>query len=125
MGGVRSRCGAGDGAAHLVRRDHRERGIGGPAPTDLGFHASDPANDTALLVSSASRLVIRAGLPPVRLHDLRHLAASLICRATRDLQLTSPAARPLIRGDTEQVYLSVVRGRRAAGRGAGRRAGTP
>ncbi len=31
----------------------------------------------------------RAGLPPIRLHDLRHTAASLTYRATRDLKLVS------------------------------------
>jgi integrase len=31
----------------------------------------------------------RAGLPPIRFHDLRHTAASLTYRATRDLKLVS------------------------------------
>ena len=35
------------------------------------------------------RLVVRGDLPPIRLHDLRHTAASLTYRATRDLKLVS------------------------------------
>ncbi len=58
------------------------------------------ADGSALVPDSASqrfdRLVLRAGLPPVRLHDLRHLAASLTYRATKDLKLTlrCSATRP-------------------------------
>jgi integrase len=52
--------------------------------TELVFAKADGA---ALVPDSVSqrfdRLVIRAGLPPVRLHDLRHLAAGLTYRATR------------------------------------------
>ena len=35
------------------------------------------------------RLVINSQMPPIRLHDLRHAAASLTYRATRDLKLVS------------------------------------
>jgi hypothetical protein len=45
------------------------------------------------------RLVVRAALPPVQLHDLWRLAASLIYRATRDLELTESDARPRVRRD--------------------------
>ncbi len=53
------------------------------------------------------RLVIRTGLPPVRLHDLRHLAASLTYRATKDLKLTSQMLGHSSTAITEQVYTSV------------------
>jgi hypothetical protein len=33
------------------------------------------------------RLAFRAGLPPIRLHDLRHVAATLLLAATHDLKL--------------------------------------
>jgi hypothetical protein len=51
--------------------------------------------------------VIRTGLPPVRLHDLRHLAASLTYRATKDLELTSQMPGHASTAITEQVYTSV------------------
>jgi len=48
---------------------------------------------TALDPNSASdrfdRLVKLSGPPPIRLHDLRHTAASLTYRATRDLKVVS------------------------------------
>nr|WP_246405953.1 tyrosine-type recombinase/integrase [Modestobacter versicolor] len=53
------------------------------------------------------RLVVRAGLPPVRLHDLRHLAASLAYRATKDLKLTRQMLGHSSTAITEQVYTSV------------------
>lgn len=69
------------------------------------------ADGAALVPDSVSqgfdRLVIRTGLPPVRLHDLRHLAASLTYRATRDLKLTSQLFGHASTGITEQVYTSV------------------
>lgn len=66
---------------------------------------------SVLVPDSASqrfdRLVIRAGLPPVPLHDLRHLAASLTYRATKDLKLTSQMLGHSSTAITEQVYTSV------------------
>ena len=69
------------------------------------------ADGSALVPDSVSqrfdRLVIRTGLPPVRLHDLRHLAASLTYRATRDLKLTSQMLGRASTAITEQVHTSV------------------
>ncbi|MCW2538035.1 MAG: phage integrase [Modestobacter sp.] len=69
------------------------------------------ADGSALVPDSASqrfdRLVVRSGLPPVRLHDLRHLAASLTYRATRDLKLTSQMLGDASTAITEPVYTSV------------------
>ena len=69
------------------------------------------ADGSALVPESASqrfdRLAVRAGLPPVRLHDLRHLAASLTYRATKHLKLTSQMLGHSSRAITEQVSTSV------------------
>ncbi len=66
---------------------------------------------SALVPDSASqrfdRLVVRAGPPPVRLHDLRHLAASPTYRATKDPKLTSQMPGHSSMAITEQVYTSV------------------
>jgi hypothetical protein len=69
------------------------------------------ADGSTLVPDSVSqrfdRLVIRTGLPQVRLHDLRHLAASLTYRVTRDLKLTSQMLGHSSTAITEAVYTSV------------------
>ncbi|GAC1569993.1 MAG: tyrosine-type recombinase/integrase [Candidatus Dormibacteria bacterium] len=80
-----------------VLRAHRarqleERLAWGRAWVDTGqvFTRED---GSAVLPSSVGdrfdRLVRNADLPPIRLHDLRHTAASLTYRATRDLKVVS------------------------------------
>jgi hypothetical protein len=98
-----------------VLRPHRRRQTElrlrlGSAWVDTGL-VFTKADGSAVVPDSASqrfdRLVIRSGLPPVRLHDLRHLAASLTYRATRDLKLTSQLLGHASTAITEQVYTSV------------------
>jgi integrase len=98
-----------------VLRQHRRRQselrlLLGSAWVDTGL-AFTKADGSALVPDSVSqrfdRLVIRSGLPPVRLHDLRHLAASLTYRATKDLKLTSQMLGHSSTAITEQVYTSV------------------
>jgi integrase len=78
-----------------VLRAHRaaqmaERAEWGDLWTDTGkvFTRED---GTALHPETATmrfeRLAFRAGLPPIRLHDLRHVAATLLLAATHDLKL--------------------------------------
>ena len=98
-----------------VLRAHRRRQaelrlLLGTAWVDSGL-VFTKADGSALVPDSASqrfdRLVVRAGLPPVRLHDLRHLAASLTYRATKDLKLTSQMLGHSSTAIIEQVYTSV------------------
>ena len=98
-----------------VLRAHRRRKselrlLLGSAWIDTGL-VFTKADESALVPDSASqrfdRLVVRSGLPPVRLHDLRHLAASLTYRATRDLKLTSQMLGHASTAITEPVYTSV------------------
>ncbi len=98
-----------------VLRAHRRRQaelrlLLGTAWVDSGLVFTE-ADGSALVPDSASqrfdRLAVRAGLPPVRLHDLRHLAASLTYRATKDLKLTSQMLGHSSTAITEQVYTSV------------------
>jgi integrase len=92
------------------RRQAELRLLLGPAWVDSGL-VFTKADGSALVPDSASqrfdRLVARAGLPPVRLHDLRHLAASLTYRATKDLKPTSQMLGHSSTAITEQVYTSV------------------
>jgi len=94
-----------------VLRTHRRRQaelrlLLGSAWIDTGL-VFTKADGAALVPDSVSqrfdRLVIRTGLLPVRLHDLRHLAASLTYRATRDLELTSQLLGHAATAITEQV----------------------
>jgi integrase len=58
-----------------------------PVPTGRVFTREDGSPiHPAYITSHFEWLVRRAGLPPVRLHDLRHGAASLTYRATKDLK---------------------------------------
>lgn len=99
-----------------VLRAHRRRQAElrlqlGAAWVDTGL-VFTKADGAALVPDSVSqrfeRLVIRADLPPVRLHDLRHLAASLTYRATKDLKLTSQMLGHASTAITVQVHTSVV-----------------
>lgn len=68
-----------------VLRDHRraqlaERMASGPAYVDSGlvFTREDGSPlDPSYVTRHFARLVARAGLPPIRLHDLRHTSASV------------------------------------------------
>jgi integrase len=98
-----------------VLRAHRRRQaelrlLLGSAWVDTGL-VFTKADGAALMPESVSqrfdRLMIRAGVPPVRLHDLRPLAASLTYRGTKDLMLTSQMLGHASTAITEQVYTSV------------------
>jgi len=55
-----------------------------------GLHPEDGRLLEPNVVSDRfDRLVRLCDLPPIRLHDLRHTAASLAYRATRDLEMVS------------------------------------
>ena len=92
------------------RRQAALRLLLGSAWVDTG-RVFTKADGSALVPDSASqrfdRLVVRAGLPPVRLHDLRHLAASLTYQATKGLKLASQMLGHSSTAITEQIYLSV------------------
>ena len=92
------------------RRQSELRLLLGSAWVDTGL-VFTKADGSALVPDSASqrfdRLVVRAGLPPVRLQGLRHLAASLTYRATKDLKFTSQMFGHSSTAITEQVYTSV------------------
>lgn len=78
----------------IVLRAHRarqleERMAWGPAWTDSGlvFTKEDGSPlHPAYVTSHFEHLASKAGLPPIRLHDLRHGAASLTYLATKDLK---------------------------------------
>ncbi|MGI5274210.1 site-specific integrase [Nonomuraea sp. CA-218870] len=54
------------------------------------------------------RLVFAAGLPPIRLHDLRHGAATLYLAAGNDMKTTSAMMRHSNQAITSDTYTSVL-----------------
>lgn len=63
----------------------------------------DP-NDMTLLFNE---LVKAAGLPPIRLHDLRHGAASLTYKATKDMKIVQKLLRHKVFAMTSDRYTSL------------------
>jgi integrase len=55
-----------------------------------------------------TRLVVEAGLPPIRLHDLRHGAASLSLAAGNDLKVAQAMLGHSIIVLTADTYTSVL-----------------
>ncbi|WP_279507052.1 site-specific integrase [Actinomadura sp. KC06] len=108
--GVRLRCG-GFGLLGL-RTVHGEHGRQSLRPwNDTGFVFTQPhGNPLAPMAVSEQFLLLamEAGLPPVRLHDLRHGAATILLRAGHDLKVvqeTLGLSSITIASDT---YISVL-----------------
>jgi integrase len=77
--------------AHRTRQ-RAERLAWGAAWTDTGLvfvREDGRALDPNAVSDRFDRLVRKSGLPPIRLHDLRHTAGSLVYQATRDLKVVS------------------------------------
>ncbi|MFC5821018.1 tyrosine-type recombinase/integrase [Nonomuraea harbinensis] len=96
-------------------REHRERQLQeraafGPSWIDTGrmFTWEDGSELTPDWVSEHFwRLVFAAGLPPIRLHDLRHGAATLSLAAGTDMKYVSAMLRHSSIGITSDVYTAV------------------
>ncbi|MCU1592174.1 MAG: phage integrase [Frankiales bacterium] len=104
-----------DSGTVLELRAHRARQLQerlewGTAWTDSGrvFTREDGTPVDRNAVSDRfDRLVGQADMPPIRLHDLRHTAASLTYRATRDLKLVSELLGHSGIQITSDIYTSV------------------
>ncbi|SEH01947.1 Phage integrase family protein [Nonomuraea solani] len=96
--------------AHRARQDE-ERLVWGPAWTDTGriFTKEDGRDLTPDWVSTHfERLTFQAGLPPTRLHDLRHGAATLSLAAGNDMKTTSAMLRHSTVSITADLYTTVL-----------------
>jgi len=80
-----------------IRREHVEEGL--TEEQLITLHFRTPRH--------AIRVAVSAPLPPIRLHDLRHVAASLAYRATRDLKLVSERMGHSSIGITGDIYTSL------------------
>jgi integrase len=76
-------------SAHRARQ-HQERLATGDTWHDTGFVFTQPGGDPLAPMAVSEQfllLAMEAGLPPVRLHDLRHGAATILLRAGHDLKV--------------------------------------
>ncbi|MFF0524082.1 tyrosine-type recombinase/integrase [Actinomadura nitritigenes] len=75
--------------AHRAHQNH-ERLAAGSAWIDSGFVFTDDAGGALqpeYVLNQFQLMAMEAGLPPVRLHDLRHGAATILLRAGHDLKV--------------------------------------
>jgi len=75
--------------AHRQRQD-KERKEAGDAWTDSGFEFTSPGGTPlhpAHVTDMFEQIAYLAGLPPIRLHDLRHGAATLLLAAGHDMKV--------------------------------------
>lgn len=96
--------------AHRTRQ-RRERLAAGPAWVQTGLvftTATGAALHPADVTDHFQRLARRAGLPPVRLHDLRHGAATLALAAGVDMKVVQAMLRHSSITVTADTYTSVL-----------------
>ena len=90
-------------------RGDRETGGAASVETGLVFTAVDGRHVDPHAVSlDVQRLVKAAGLPPIRLHDLRHTAASLALQAGVPLKVVSEQLGHGSLAITADTYISVL-----------------
>jgi integrase len=89
----------------------RERVAYGQGWTDTGLVLSHPdgrAYHPAQLTGRFERVAYAAGLPPIRLHDLRHCAATLALAAGADITAVSRMMRHASVQITADIYAEVL-----------------
>ncbi|WP_327586570.1 site-specific integrase [Nonomuraea sp. NBC_00507] len=92
-------------------RQMRERLAAGTAWVDSGliFTASDGSALREEYVSERFAAIVAAeGLPPIRFHDLRHCAATIMLAARINMKVISATLGHSRHGFTADVYTSVV-----------------
>ncbi|MFI6505829.1 tyrosine-type recombinase/integrase [Nonomuraea typhae] len=105
-----------DAGTAAVLRAHRvlqlqEKLAWGESWTDTGriFTREDGTALTPGWVSEHfERLTFAAGLPPIRLHDLRHVAATLSLAAGNDMKIASAMLRHSSQSITPDLYTTVL-----------------
>jgi integrase len=96
--------------AHRQRHD-AERDEAGAAWTQTGFEFTNPdgtALHPAAVTYTFEMLAYLAGLPPIRLHDLRHGAATLALSAGVDIKIVQEMLGHSSRAVTSDTYTTVL-----------------
>jgi integrase len=103
-----------DDTVHVLKR-HREqqeadRAEWGSARVNTGlvFPQEDGSWHPGKVTDLFERLVAASGLPPIRLHDLRHGAAALMLAADIDIKIVSDALGHSDTRITRDIYQSVL-----------------
>lgn len=104
--------------AHKTRQN-TERLAAGDAWTETGFVFTTPTGqpvDPNDVTDQFERLSMEAGLPPIRLHDLRHGAATFLLAAGYDMKVVQETLRLSSIAIASDIYTSVLPqlGRQAA-----------
>ncbi|WP_368856150.1 site-specific integrase [Lentzea flava] len=92
-------------------RQQRERHAAGDAWVDLGLRFTQPDGSPphpADVTDLFNALVAEAGLPPIRLHDLRHGAATLALASGADIKVGSSLLRHTSITITADTYTGVL-----------------
>jgi integrase len=93
------------------QRQHAERAAAGEDWSDTGLVFTTPTGQPlhpAAVTDQFTRLAAAADLPPIRLHDLRHGAATLTLAAGADLKIVSQLLRHSSITITADTYTSVL-----------------
>lgn len=93
------------------RKQTEERLLWGQAWKDTGFmftREDGAPYHPAQVTARFERLARQAGLPPIRLHDLRHGAATLALAAGKDIKLVSAMMRHSSVKITSDIYAMVL-----------------
>ncbi|MEU9018587.1 tyrosine-type recombinase/integrase [Actinomadura sp. NPDC048394] len=96
--------------AHKARQN-TERLAAGDAWTETGFVFTTPTGgpvDPNEVTEQFEQLSMEAGLPPVRLHDLRHGAATFLLAAGYDLKVVQQTLRLSSLAIAADIYTSVL-----------------
>ncbi|MFD9950750.1 tyrosine-type recombinase/integrase [Nonomuraea sp. NPDC059023] len=100
------------------RRQARERLAAGPDWVESGFVFTDEIGrplHPQYVTDRFYAICYQAGLPPIRLHDLRHLAATAMLAAGADAVLVQKALGHRTASFTRDTYISVYPEAAAAG----------
>jgi len=105
-----------DTATAAVLAEHRERQdaerlAAGPGWSETGLVFTTPTGEAvhpAVVTDQFTRLAAAAGLPPIRLHDLRHGAATLTLATGADMKIVSQLLRHSSITITADTYTSVL-----------------
>ncbi|NGY61236.1 site-specific integrase [Lentzea sp. NEAU-D13] len=92
-------------------RQQRERDAAGDAWVDLGLMFTEPDGSPlhpADVTDLFNKLVEQAGLPPIRLHDLRHGAATFALASGADMKVVSSMLRHSSITITADTYTGVL-----------------
>lgn len=93
------------------RQQAAERLAWGPAWKDTGYvftHEDGTPYHPAQVSERFDRLAYNAGLPPIRLHDLRHGAATMALAAGKSMKEVSAMLRHSSEAITSEIYASVL-----------------